>query len=114
MGARSAGCLADSRSVCRLEVSSEYALLHDAGMLRAMKSLWEVCRESHKRKKMLVALTLCQCEWEGWVSGQRPGWLQQPIGPRGLTLCTWCKRGFPLWLSQLWSNWKLQQNQLVA
>ena len=24
------------------------------------------------------------------------------------TLCTWYKRGFPLWFSQLWSNWKLQ------
>ena len=55
VGARFAGCLAltlaNSRSVCRPEVppfventapelqSSEYALLHDAGMLRAMKSL---------------------------------------------------------------------------
>ena len=66
--------------------SSEYAFLHDAGMLRAMKSLLE----SHKRKKMLV----------GWVLGQRPGWLQPPIGPRGLT----CTRDFPFWLSQLWSQ----------
>ena len=90
--------------------SGQYAALHDAGMMGA---IWEVCQESHKRKKMLVAWPLCPCEWEGWVSGQRPGWLQQHTGPRGLTLCTWCKKDFQPWLSQSWSSWKPQQNPLA-
>ena len=104
------GCLADSRSVCRPEVppvvkkllpnqSIECAILHDV-VFRSMKCLLGGWPGEPQEKNMLVALPLCPCEWESRVSGQGPGWFQQ--------------RGLPLWLTQLWPNWKLQQNLFVA
>ena len=93
-----------------LSQSSEYAILHDAGTLRAMKSLLGgVLGEPQEKER---CLSPCH---SAHANGRVGSQVSDPDGSSSkLGLGAWCKRGFPLEFNQLWSTWKLQQNLLVA
>ena len=92
----------------------QYAALHDAGILRTMKSLLGGLPGEPRAEEDAYRSATRPMRMGRFGLRTATGMAPAATGPSWRTFCARCKGGPPLWPSQLCSSWKQQQNFMVA